>query len=73
MSWLFDPMTGSGTFNLDDRDEETPLLDDPKGEAKKNTCWGCSRELSSYLDAYHGREPNGEKYCDPCRRRLNIP
>ena len=33
----------------------------------KRLCCVCDRELSSYLDAYHGKDPEGANTCRHCR------
>jgi hypothetical protein len=32
-------------------------------------CRRCGKELCAELDAYYGKEPMMEYYCDPCRRK----
>lgn len=49
---------------------QTPLDSAPK--PKNAPCLLCGRELSSTLDTYYGQNPNGSKFCSPCRYKRKI-
>jgi len=54
------PASASGTFTI---------AANPSSVSKLQQCRECSRELSSLLDAYYGRDPNVAALCSKCRPR----
>jgi hypothetical protein len=50
---------------------EIDMDNKPSVKVKKIAkCLQCGRELCEALDAYHGRERYGERYCSKCQRKL---
>ncbi len=47
------------------RIQKYPVLKQPVSEDKCTVCW---RELSSWIDAYYGRDPAEAKKCTRCRK-----
>lgn len=47
--------------------EETEI-----NKIRRRLCRGCPAELSSTLDAYYGRDPDGKFFCGPCRKKSGI-
>lgn len=64
------PLNWTGTpWDLDDPQQFT---DADRAAAEKPTCLDCRRELSSYLDAWHGKDDYWKHHCAPCREKRGI-
>jgi hypothetical protein len=41
-------------------------------EYPENNCLVCRADLCQYLDAYYGKNPEGNRHCSKCRRQKRI-